>query len=138
MITFSYSFSDQLLRLGRILIEWFIRLSIQTFQQLILFYKRGNFVYHRCGCSPIYRPLSYPFRSLSFMSDFQYFFYMCIYHYKLYFKKSYLHIIEKYILKQSKNTIYLKGKVKDFIKHNPFRSLKLISNSFEFYSNFRV
>ena len=35
-------------------------------QALILTYRnrRGNFVYHRWGCTLIYWPLSYPFRSL--------------------------------------------------------------------------
>ena len=41
-----------------------IRLSIQSF--LILICRRDNFVYHHLGCTSIYRPLSYPFRSLIF------------------------------------------------------------------------
>ena len=47
-----------------ILIGWFINLSVQTFQQLILIYIRDNFVYHYLGCTSIYRPMSYSFRSL--------------------------------------------------------------------------
>ena len=39
-------------------------LIIQTFQPLILIYRRGTFVYHHWGCTSIYRPLSFPFRSL--------------------------------------------------------------------------
>ena len=36
------------------------------FQQLIVLYKIGNFVYHQYhwGCTSIYRPLSYPFKSV--------------------------------------------------------------------------
>ena len=45
-------------------LNWFIKLSGQTFQPLILIYRRGNFVYHHWECTSIYRPLSYPFRSL--------------------------------------------------------------------------
>ena len=43
---------------------WFIKLSVQTFQPLILLYRRGNFVYHHWRSTSIFRPLSYPFRSL--------------------------------------------------------------------------
>ena len=32
-----------------ILVGWFIKLSVQIFQQLILIYRRGNFVYLRLG-----------------------------------------------------------------------------------------
>ena len=39
-------------------------LSFQTFQPLTLFYRRCNFVYHHWGCTSIYRPLSFPFRSV--------------------------------------------------------------------------
>ena len=46
-----------------ILIGWFIKLSVQMFKPLIVICSRGNFVYH-WGCTQIYRPLSYPFRSL--------------------------------------------------------------------------
>ena len=35
------------------------------FQSLILIYRRGNFMYHHWGCTSIYWPLSYPFRSLA-------------------------------------------------------------------------
>ena len=47
----------------RILIGWFIELSVQTFQQLM--YKRYIF-YYIWGCVSYYRPLSYPFRSLTY------------------------------------------------------------------------
>ena len=40
------------------LIGSFIKLNVQTFQPLILFYRRGNFVYHHCGFTPIFQPLS--------------------------------------------------------------------------------
>ena len=36
------------------------KLSVQTFQPL----QKGNFVRHHWKCTSIYRPLSYPFRSL--------------------------------------------------------------------------
>ena len=43
-------------------IGWFIKLSVQTFQPLIVIY--SNFVYHSWVRTSIYRPLSYLFRSL--------------------------------------------------------------------------
>ena len=54
------------------LLEGFVTLSSvielvligSTFQKLTIIYKRGNFVYHYWWCTSIYRPLSYPFRSL--------------------------------------------------------------------------
>ena len=51
------------------LIGWFIKLSVQKFQPLILIYRRRSFVYQHLSCTSIYRPLSYHFRSLYF-SDF--------------------------------------------------------------------
>ena len=42
-------------------------LIVQTFlQQLIVIWRRGNFVLHKwgCNCTLTYRPLSYPFRYL--------------------------------------------------------------------------
>ena len=33
----------------------------QTFQQIIVIYTRGNFVYYYWRCTSNYRPLSYPF-----------------------------------------------------------------------------
>ena len=39
-------------------------INAQTFQPLILIYRRGNFVCHDWGCTSIFRPLSYPFKSL--------------------------------------------------------------------------
>ncbi len=50
-----------------ILISWFIKMSVQTFQALILIYRRGNFVNYQWFTSD-YRPLSYPFRSLSILT----------------------------------------------------------------------
>ena len=41
-----------------------IKLSFQTYQPLILIYRRGNFVSHLWGFTSIYQPLSYPFRFL--------------------------------------------------------------------------
>ena len=55
----------QLRGLKWILIGCFIKLSVQTFQPLILIYRSGNFVYYYWGCISIYRPLNYPLRSLS-------------------------------------------------------------------------
>ena len=46
-----------------ILIGWFIKFSVPTFQALILITRRGNLLYHDWGCTSIYRPLTYPFRS---------------------------------------------------------------------------
>ena len=43
------------------MISWFIKLSFQTFQPLIVIYRRGNYVW---GSTSIYYPLSYPFISL--------------------------------------------------------------------------
>ena len=37
-----------------ILIGWFIKLSVQSFQPLIVIYGRGNFVYHHWECTSIY------------------------------------------------------------------------------------
>ena len=48
----------------RILIVLFIKLSVQTFQPLIVIYRMGNFVYHHWGCTSIYKSLSYPCRIL--------------------------------------------------------------------------
>ena len=56
--------------LNLILISWFIKLSVQMFQPLILVYGRKNFVYNHWACISIYRPLSYPFRSLDYMCAF--------------------------------------------------------------------
>ena len=38
--------------------------SVQTFQPIILIYKRGNFDFHHWGCISIYSTMSYPQRSL--------------------------------------------------------------------------
>ena len=45
-----------------ILVGWFIFLSVQTFQPLIVINRRGNFEYHDWRCTSNYWPLSYPFR----------------------------------------------------------------------------
>ncbi len=65
IITLSYSLTYQLWELYQILIAWFIKLSVQTFQPQIVIYSRGNFVYHHWGCKSIYRLLFYPLRSLT-------------------------------------------------------------------------
>ena len=44
---------------------WFIKLRDQTFQPLFLIYRRGNFVFHNWGCTSMYWPMSYLFRSLA-------------------------------------------------------------------------
>ena len=49
------------------LIGWFIKSSVHTFLPLILIYWRGNFVCKYWGCTSIYRPLSYPFKSLIYI-----------------------------------------------------------------------
>ena len=43
---------------------WILICCFIKFQPLIVIYKRGNFVYHHWGRIYIFRPLSYPFRSL--------------------------------------------------------------------------
>ena len=42
--------------------DWLVH--FRTFQPLTVICRRGNFVYNHRGCTSIYRPLSYPFRSL--------------------------------------------------------------------------
>ena len=62
-----------------ILIGWFIKLNVQTFQPLIVIYRRGSFVYHHWECTSIYQSLSYPFRSVKdsyFLDIILYFFSM--------------------------------------------------------------
>ena len=41
---------------------------LKTFQPLIVIYRRDNLVYNHCGCTSIYWPLSYPFRSLELIT----------------------------------------------------------------------
>ena len=48
--------------LYRILIDWLIRLSVQSFNMYCKL-KRGYFVYYPWGFTSIYRRLSYPFTS---------------------------------------------------------------------------
>ena len=43
---------------------WFIKVSVQTFQPIIVIYRRGNLVFYHWECTSIYRPLSYPFGPL--------------------------------------------------------------------------
>ncbi len=52
---FFCSLAYQLWGLLKILIGWFIKLSVtvQTFQPLISINRRGNFVYHLWGCKSI-------------------------------------------------------------------------------------
>ena len=47
---------------------WFINLSDQTFQPLIVIYRSGSFVYHNLG----FEWVSYPFRSLQLHTYFSY------------------------------------------------------------------
>ena len=42
-----------------ILIDWIIKMRVQTFQPLIVIYRRGNFDYHHLGCTSIYKPFFY-------------------------------------------------------------------------------
>ena len=63
-ITFLISWLINFGDFKRILIDRFINLNVQTFQSLIVSYRRGNFVYYHCGCTSIYRPVSYPLRSM--------------------------------------------------------------------------
>ena len=42
-------------------------LNFDWLAQYVQFYLRGNFVYYHWRFTPIYRPLSYPFRYLSFI-----------------------------------------------------------------------
>ena len=58
-----YSLIRWLNNLG-ILMGWFINLRVQTFQPPIVIYRRDNFVFYHWGCKSIYRPMSYPFRSM--------------------------------------------------------------------------
>ena len=57
-----------------ILIGCFNKLSFQTFQPLVIIYRRGNFVYQHLVCTSIYRTLSYPFRSLDNKRQIQFLF----------------------------------------------------------------
>ena len=56
------------------LLNFIIKLSVQTFQPLTVIYRRGNFIYHHWGCASIYRPLSYTFRSLILNMSILFFF----------------------------------------------------------------
>ena len=55
-------FAQQLWGQYYILIGLNIKFSVETFQPLT--YRMGNFVYHHWRTTSIYRPISYPFRSL--------------------------------------------------------------------------
>ena len=50
LITFSYSLAQQLWALIIIFIGWIIKLSVKTFQPLIVNYRRSNFIYCHCRC----------------------------------------------------------------------------------------
>ena len=52
------------------LIGWSIKLSVQTFQPLTVIYRRENLACNHWGCTSIYLPFSYPFRSLDISSYF--------------------------------------------------------------------
>ena len=41
----------------KIVIGWFIKSRVKTFQLLIVIYRRGIFVYHHWECTSIYQPL---------------------------------------------------------------------------------
>ena len=47
--TFCYLLDQKLLGIYQILIVWFIKLSVQTFQRLVIIYRRGNFLYNLRG-----------------------------------------------------------------------------------------
>ena len=51
------------------LIVCFMKLSIQTFEPLIIIYRRGNFVYQHCGYASVHEPVSYPVRSLNLFNN---------------------------------------------------------------------
>ena len=61
IITFYYSLAKQLW--GLLMNFMYIKFSVQMFQPLIVIYS-SSFVYYYLGCTSIYRPLSYPSRSL--------------------------------------------------------------------------
>ena len=64
IITFSYSLAFNFKVYSYwIFIGWIIKLSVQTFQFLIIIYGRSNFVYQHLGWTSIYRPLSTRFIS---------------------------------------------------------------------------
>ena len=66
IITFPYSLTQQLWEL-ELNFDWLVKeVECPKFQPLIVIYRSGNFVYHHLGCTPIYRPLSYTFRSLHY------------------------------------------------------------------------
>ena len=39
-------------------------MTVQSFQSIVIIYRKSNFVYFHSRCTSIYRPLSYPFWSL--------------------------------------------------------------------------
>ena len=43
-----------------IVIGWFIKLSVNTFQPIIVIFRKDSIVYHHWGCKSTYWPLSYP------------------------------------------------------------------------------
>ena len=60
MITFSHSMRYQPWGLF-INFDWLVHLVECS---NVLIYRRGNFLCHNWGCKTIYRPLSYPFKTL--------------------------------------------------------------------------
>ena len=61
--TISYSLAQKLW-VPLINFYWLVPSMFQTFQQVILIHKNGNFVHHYWGNVTIYCSLSYPLRSL--------------------------------------------------------------------------
>ena len=51
-----------------ILIGWIVQFVVQMFQPLIVIYKQGKFCVLSLGITSIYRPLSYPLKSLPSIS----------------------------------------------------------------------
>ena len=49
---------------GNFLIVWFIKMNFQTFQPLIVIFRKDNYMCSHWECLSVYRPLSCPFRSL--------------------------------------------------------------------------
>ena len=63
-------FNNVFLFVGLTTLGFLIGWLIQTFQRLILIDVKGKFVYENFGCTSIYRSLSYPFRSLIYITFF--------------------------------------------------------------------
>ena len=61
---FSYLLGQQLRYFYWILIGLFIKLNVQSFEPIIVIYRRDNYINNHWGCTSMYQPLAYPFRSL--------------------------------------------------------------------------